>query len=251
MPRHRQACIFRDEAVHRAAPAAVHGSIVAEDESVRGRAVRSADRAFGAPPRRPPSLRPPSPAPVSSAASRRRLRGRRRQPAPQSDVDCHLRAADFRRRHSGLSRPVAARCLGLLEGPVCLAEPDLLADRQARTRRRGAGTALHCSSTARSAPPPQDGSASELDEAHLARRRCRAAVIARRRSWIRPSIMGEIIRSRGLVTAVGTADASGNVQTVLLRQRLRARLCRRQDPLSASPGSGLGVHRFTTHRPVR
>ena len=44
-------------------------------------------------------------------------------------------------------------------------------------------------------------------------------------------IMGEIIRSRGLVTAVGVADASGRVRPLLLRQRLRAGLCRRQDPL--------------------
>ena len=43
-------------------------------------------------------------------------------------------------------------------------------------------------------------------------------------------IMGEIIRSRGLTTAVGVVDASGAHQAVLLRQRLRARLCRRQDP---------------------
>jgi len=53
-------------------------------------------------------------------------------------------------------------------------------------------------------------------------------------------IMGEIIRSRGLVTAVGVADAAGNVKTVFLRQRLRARLCRRQDPLRRA---GLGAWR--------
>ncbi len=44
-------------------------------------------------------------------------------------------------------------------------------------------------------------------------------------------IMGEIIRSRGLATAVGVADGVGPDQAILLRQRLRARLCRRQAPL--------------------
>jgi len=34
-------------------------------------------------------------------------------------------------------------------------------------------------------------------------------------------IMGEIIRSHGLATAVGVVDASGPGQALLLRQRLR------------------------------
>ena len=44
-------------------------------------------------------------------------------------------------------------------------------------------------------------------------------------------IMGEIIRSHGLATAVGTADDLGPRPAGLLRQRLRARLCRRQAAL--------------------
>ena len=59
------------------------------------------------------------------------------------------------------------------------------------------------------------------------------------------AIMGEIIRSRGLVTAVGTADASGNVKSsycasacVLVFAGGKTRF--------GVPGSGLGVHRVTT-----
>ncbi len=44
------------------------------------------------------------------------------------------------------------------------------------------------------------------------------------RSWARSSVRA------ALTTAVGTADAAGRDQAVLLRQRLRAGLCRRQGP---------------------
>ena len=69
------------------------------------------------------------------------------------------------------------------------------------------------------------------------------------------TIMGEIVRSRGLVTAVGSADASGRVprQARLLRQRLRSRLCRRQDPVRCA-GLGLGrssICRNEAHRRSR
>jgi hypothetical protein len=58
-------------------------------------------------------------------------------------------------------------------------------------------------------------------------------------------IMGEVIRSRGLATAVGTVDGEG---------RLRASYCASACVFtyaggvsrSAAPGSVLGVHRFTT-----
>ncbi len=63
------------------------------------------------------------------------------------------------------------------------------------------------------------------------------------------TIMGEIIRARGLVTAVGTADASG---------RVRASSCASACVLVYAGGkirygihgSMLGVHRFTTEGPV-
>lgn len=61
-------------------------------------------------------------------------------------------------------------------------------------------------------------------------------------------IMGEVIRSRGLTTMVGTADAEG---------RLRPSYCASACVLAyaggkvreAFPGSGLGVHQFTTEAP--
>jgi len=62
-------------------------------------------------------------------------------------------------------------------------------------------------------------------------------------------IMGEIIRSRGLVTAVGIADAAGNVKPsscasacVLVFAGGKTRY--------GVPGSGLGVHRFTTTKTI-
>ena len=63
------------------------------------------------------------------------------------------------------------------------------------------------------------------------------------------AIMGEIIRSRGLVTAVGTADAAGLVKSsycasacVLVFAGGKTRF--------GVPGSGLGVHRFTTTKAI-
>jgi hypothetical protein len=63
------------------------------------------------------------------------------------------------------------------------------------------------------------------------------------------AIMGEVIRSRGLVTAVGIADAAGHVKPsycasacVLVYAGGKTRF--------GVPGSGLGVHRFTTTRTI-
>ena len=63
------------------------------------------------------------------------------------------------------------------------------------------------------------------------------------------TIMGEIIRSRGLVTAVGIPDASGRVKPaycasacVLVYAGGKTRF--------GVPGSALGVHRFVTTKPV-
>jgi hypothetical protein len=63
------------------------------------------------------------------------------------------------------------------------------------------------------------------------------------------AIMGEVIRSRGLVTAVGIADAAGPVKPsycasacVLVYAGGKIRC--------GVPGSGLGVHRFTTTRTI-
>ena len=63
-------------------------------------------------------------------------------------------------------------------------------------------------------------------------------------------IMGEIIRSRGLVTAVGVADASGRIKPsycasacVLVYAGGKTRF--------GIEGSALGVHRFVTSAPGR
>ena len=87
---------------------------------------------------------------IASAGRRQALRSRRRacrpaQPPPPPPVQApraqaaflvgrHLHPAGFRRRHSRLPGPVATRGLGLLEGPVRLAEPDIPGDRHARSR---------------------------------------------------------------------------------------------------------------------
>jgi hypothetical protein len=63
------------------------------------------------------------------------------------------------------------------------------------------------------------------------------------------AIMGEVVRSRGLATAVGTADAAGTVKPsycasacVLIYAGGKTRF--------GVPGSGLGVHRFTTTKTI-
>jgi len=63
------------------------------------------------------------------------------------------------------------------------------------------------------------------------------------------AIMGEVIRSRALVTAVGIADAAGHVKPsycasacVLVYAGGKTRF--------GVPGSGLGVHRFTTTKAI-
>ena len=63
------------------------------------------------------------------------------------------------------------------------------------------------------------------------------------------AILGEIIRSRGLVTAVGVADAAGHVKPsycasacVLVFAGGKTRF--------GVPGSGLGVHRFTATKAI-
>ena len=63
-------------------------------------------------------------------------------------------------------------------------------------------------------------------------------------------IMGEIIRSRGLATAVGTADSSGR-----MTRSYCASACvlvyAGGAPRYGVEGSALGVHRFTTSAPSR
>ena len=89
-----------------------------------------------------------------------------------------------------------------------------------------AAAARRWSCAARSALPPQAGSANELDEAQL--KPGDLVLISSPGGDLGQSvIMGEFIRARGLVTAVGTTDAGGPDQARLLRQRLRVRLCRR------------------------
>ena len=93
----------------------------------------------------------------------------------------HLRPAALRRRHPRLSRPVAARGLGLLERPVRLAEPDILGDRQGRPRRRRAGPALPSFVSGTIGPAAASWFRERLDAAHLAAGDVDPAVLARRR----------------------------------------------------------------------
>ena len=97
-------------------------------------------------------------------------------------------------------------------------------------------------------PAAANGFRDKLDEAHLA-----AGDVILLSSpggdLNQAAIMGEIIRSRGLVTAVGIADAAGRVRPsycasacVLVFAGGKTRF--------GVPGSALGVHRFVTTRPV-
>ncbi|XIA65343.1 hypothetical protein ACFIOY_02950 [Bradyrhizobium sp. TZ2] len=63
------------------------------------------------------------------------------------------------------------------------------------------------------------------------------------------TIMGEIIRSRGLVTAVGNADASGRVEPAYCASACVLAYAGGKIRFGVL-GSALGVHRFTTTRPV-
>jgi hypothetical protein len=62
-------------------------------------------------------------------------------------------------------------------------------------------------------------------------------------------IMGEIIRSRGLATAVGTADATGRVKPAYCASAC-VLVYAGGKPRFGVLGSALGVHRFVTTRPV-
>jgi len=63
------------------------------------------------------------------------------------------------------------------------------------------------------------------------------------------TIMGEIIRSRGLATAVGIADASGRIKPAYCASAC-VLVFAGGKPRYGVLGSALGVHRFTTTKPV-
>jgi hypothetical protein len=63
------------------------------------------------------------------------------------------------------------------------------------------------------------------------------------------TIIGEIIRARGLATAVGTADASGRVKPAYCASAC-VLVFAGGKPRYGVLGSALGVHRFTTTKPV-
>jgi hypothetical protein len=63
-------------------------------------------------------------------------------------------------------------------------------------------------------------------------------------------IMGEIIRSRGFVTAVGVADASGRIRPSYCASACVLTYAGGKTRLGID-GSALGVHRFVTTTPVR
>jgi hypothetical protein len=63
------------------------------------------------------------------------------------------------------------------------------------------------------------------------------------------AIMGEIIRTRGLATAVGIAEASGRVKPSYCASACVLMFAGGKTRLGV-PGSALGVHRFVTTKPV-
>jgi hypothetical protein len=63
------------------------------------------------------------------------------------------------------------------------------------------------------------------------------------------AIMGEIIRARGLATAVGIADTSGHIKPAYCASAC-VLVFAGGKPRYGVPGSALGVHRFVTTKPV-
>jgi hypothetical protein len=61
-------------------------------------------------------------------------------------------------------------------------------------------------------------------------------------------IIGELIRARGLATAVGNADAAGRIKPAYCASAC-VLIFAGGKPRYGVPGSALGVHRFTTTRP--
>ena len=87
-----------------------------------------------------------------------------------------------------------------------------------------------------------------LDEAHLVAGD--TILISSPGGDLNPAaIMGEIIRSRGLVTAVGVADASGRVRPAYCASACVLVYAGGKTRLGVE-GSALGVHRFVTTKPV-
>jgi len=64
------------------------------------------------------------------------------------------------------------------------------------------------------------------------------------------AIMGEIIRSHGLATAVGTADASGRIKPAYCASAC-VLVYAGGKPRFGVLGSALGVHRFVTEKPMK
>ena len=206
------------------------GSIVCRRWSDEGRSFRRSPTG--------PSVAPPRPL-DRSACHRRCFAAAAGNPANGSLVGRDLRAAGFRRRHPRLPRPVAARRLGLLERPVYLAEPDIVVDRQCSIStapgggRRALFVKRHDRPRRRELVPRAAGRGPSR------RRRRRLDVLARRRSGsghhhgrnhpiARP---GDRRRHRRCL---------GPRQTVLLRQRLRAGLCRAARPAIGVLGLAAG-----------
>ena len=81
-----------------------------------------------------PWVTPPPAVEPNAVASARTAAAQALSSHPRS-IDAHFFADRPRCRHSRLSRCIAAGGLGLLEGPVFLAEPDLVAGGERRLRR--------------------------------------------------------------------------------------------------------------------
>jgi hypothetical protein len=88
-----------------------------------------------------------------------------------------------------------------------------------------------------------------LDEAHLAAGD--AVLLSSPGGHLDQAIiMGEIIRSRGLATAVGTADTAGHIKRSYCASACVLAYAGGR-PRYGIEGSALGVHRFTTSSPGR
>ena len=87
-----------------------------------------------------------------------------------------------------------------------------------------------------------------LDEAHLS---AGDAVLLSSQGGAldQAAIMGEVIRAHGLVTAVGTADASGRIRPAYCASACVLVFAGGKTRYGIA-GSELGVHRFTTSAPV-
>jgi len=218
--------------------------VPADDQNDRGRSptgpwVARPTRPWGAPPRAPAS---PPQAPASPRQAQVRRAGRRGLWSVAFFV--LLMASVGIRAYKDLSRPEAwAYWRDQYISPSLTAQSIANAEFDGATRGR---PALAIRGTI--GPAAAGWLRQQLDQAHLAPGDL-VLLSSPGGDLQQAAIMGEIIRSRGLATAVGTADEAGRVRPAYCASAC-VLVYAGGKPRYGVEGSRLGVHRFYTTGPV-